>query len=110
MVPKYGHAASTQWPYLTGGYAEYIYLHPGTVVFRVPTGVPDKAATPANCALSTMVHAAEAVGGLSRGETVLIQGAGMLGLNLVALAKEAGAAKIIITDAKKGTIHKCHPQ
>ena len=110
MVPKYGHAASTQWPYLTGGYAEYIYLHPGTVVFRVPTGVPDKVATPANCALSTMVHAAEAVGGLSRGETVLIQGAGMLGLNLVALAKEAGAAKIIITDAKKGTIHKCHPQ
>ena len=97
---KYGHAASTQWPHLTGGYAEYIYLHPGTVVFRVPANVSDRAATPANCALSTMVHATEAVG-LSRGETVLIQGAGMLGLNLVALAKEAGAGKIIITDAKQ---------
>ena len=97
---KYGHAASTRWPRLTGGYAEYIYLHPGTVVFRVPAGVSDGAATPANCALSTMVNAVEAVG-LARGETVLVQGAGMLGLNLVALAREAGAGKIIVTDAKR---------
>ena len=96
--------ASTEWPHLTGGYAEYIYLHPGTVVFRIPSSVSDKAATPANCALSTMVHAAEA-SGLARGETVLVQGAGMLGLNLVALAREAGAAKIIVTDAKQGTLH-----
>ena len=70
---KYGHATSKEWPHLTGGYAEYIYLHPGTVLFRVPASVSDKAATPANCALSTVVHAAEAIG-LSKGEAVLIQG------------------------------------
>ena len=42
MFLKYGHAASTEWPHLTGGYAEYIYLHPGTVVFRIPASVSDK--------------------------------------------------------------------
>ncbi len=99
-LQKYGHTTSTEWPHLTGGYSEYIYLHPGTVVFRVPANVSDQAATPANCALSTMIHATEAIG-LLKEETVLIQGAGMLGLNLVALAKEAGAGKILVTDAKQ---------
>ena len=97
---KYGHTASKEWPHLTGGYAEYIYLYPGTVLFRVPTNVSDKAVTPANCALSTVVYAMEEIG-LSKGETVLIQGPGMLGLNLVALAKEAGAAKIIMTGTEQ---------
>jgi alcohol dehydrogenase len=94
---KYGHTCCRQAPHLTGGYAEYIYLLPGTAVYRVPECLSDEIATPANCALSTMVNAIEAIG-LVPGETVLIQGAGMLGLNLIALCKEAGAAKVIVTD------------
>ena len=86
-----------EWPHLTGGYAEYIYLFPGTPVFRIPDAVSDAVAAPANCALSTVMNAVETVG-LSPGETVLIQGAGMLGLNLVALAADAGAGKIIVAD------------
>ena len=81
----------------TGGYAEYIYLLPGTAVYAVPDCLSDEVATPANCALSTMVNAVESIG-LAVGETVLIQGAGMLGLNLIALCKAAGAAKVIVTD------------
>jgi len=94
---KYGHTACAQWPHLTGGYAEYVYLFPGTAIFRIPPGVPDAVATPANCALATVVNAVESIG-LERGESVLIQGAGLLGLNLAALAKEAGAACVIATD------------
>jgi putative phosphonate catabolism associated alcohol dehydrogenase len=94
---KYGHTCCLDPPHLTGGYAEHIYLFPGTAVFRVPDGLSDEVATPANCALSTVVNAVETIG-LARGETVLIQGAGMLGLNLVALCKEAGAAVVIVTD------------
>ena len=94
---KYGHTCCREIPHLTGGYAEYIYLFPGTAVYHVPDGLSDEIATPANCALSTMVNALETAG-LAEGETVLIQGAGMLGLNLSALCKEAGAAKVIVTD------------
>ncbi|MBN1555504.1 MAG: zinc-binding dehydrogenase [Phycisphaerae bacterium] len=94
---KYGHSCCEEPPHLTGGFAEYIYLSPGTTVFKVPSNVPDDVATPANCALATVVHAAEAIE-LKAGETVLIQGAGLLGLNLIALAKQACAKQIFVTD------------
>ena len=94
---KYGHSCCRDAPYLTGGYAEHIHLMPGTAVYRVPDALSDEIATPANCALSTMVNALETIR-VAAGDTVLIQGAGMLGLNMIALCKEAGAAKVIVTD------------
>ena len=94
---KYGHTCCLKSPHLTGGYAEYIYLLPGTAVYRVPENLADEVATPANCALSTMINAVESIS-LEPDDTVLIQGAGMLGLNLIALCREAGAAKVIVTD------------
>jgi len=94
---KYGHLCSHNPPHLTGGYAEYIYLFPGTAIFKVPENIPDEIATPANCALSTVINAAETIG-LNSGETVLIQGVGLLGINLIAIAAEAGAKKIIVAD------------
>jgi putative phosphonate catabolism associated alcohol dehydrogenase len=97
---KYGHSCCEEPPHLTGGFAEYIYLFPGTTIFKVPPNVPDDVATPANCALATVVHAAETIG-LTAGETVLIQGAGLLGLNLIALAKQAGAKQVFVTDISR---------
>lgn len=94
---KYGHTCCEEPPHLTGGYAEHIYLFPGTAIFRVPERVSDAVAAPANCALSTVINALETIG-LERGENVLIQGAGLLGLNLVALCREAGAAQVLVTD------------
>ena len=96
-VRKYGHSRCTESPGLTGGYAEFVYLWPGTAIFRVPDALSDEVATPANCALATVVNGVETIC-LEQGERVLIQGAGLLGLNLVALAKEAGAAKVLVTD------------
>ncbi|MHC4582279.1 MAG: alcohol dehydrogenase catalytic domain-containing protein, partial [Planctomycetota bacterium] len=92
---KYGHTCCNEPPHLTGGYAEYIYLFPGTAIYKIPADISDKIATPANCALSTVINAVETIG-LNKGETVLIQGAGLLGLNLVALAVDAGAKKIFV--------------
>jgi putative phosphonate catabolism associated alcohol dehydrogenase len=96
-LKKYGHTCINDGQPLTGGYAEYIYLFPGTAIFKIPTGMPDEIATPANCALSTVINAKEIIG-FQQDETVLIQGAGLLGLNLVALARETGAKVIIVTD------------
>jgi putative phosphonate catabolism associated alcohol dehydrogenase len=94
---KYGHTACNEPPYLTGGYAEYIYLFPGTALFKIPDSLADEVATPANCALSTMVNAVETIR-IDPGDKVLVQGAGSLGLNLIALAAESGAGKIFVTD------------
>jgi alcohol dehydrogenase len=94
---KYGHLPCNDVPQLTGGYGEYIYIFPGTAIFRIPDSVSDSVATPANCALSTVIQAAEAVG-IAEGETVLIQGGGMLGINLAAIAADAGAGKVLVTD------------
>ncbi len=100
---KYGHSCSNEPPHLTGGYAEYIYLFPGTAIYKIPENLSDEIATPANCALSTVINAAETIG-LSKGENVLIQGAGLLGLNMVALAVETGANEIIVMDISKARL------
>lgn len=102
-LKKYGHTCCNERPYLTGGYAEYIYLFPGTAIYRIPDTLSDEIATPANCALSTVINAVETIG-LNKGESVLIQGAGMLGLNLIALAVEQGASEIIITDISQSRL------
>ena len=99
-LKKYGHTSidddEIHSP-LLGGYSEYIYIMPGTRVYKVPDSISDDIAAPANCALSTVVNAVESVG-IKQGDSVMIQGAGLLGLNACALAKEAGAENIIITD------------
>ena len=96
---KYGHTCCDEPPHLTGGFAEHVCLWPGTAVFRVPDALADEIATPANCALATVICAKDTIG-LAAGESVLIQGAGLLGLNLIALCKEAGAARVFVTDVQ----------
>ncbi len=96
---KYGHTSinnNLNSP-LLGGYGEYVYIVPGTVVFKVPDSLPDEIAAPANCALSTVINAVDTIG-IEKGDCVMVQGAGLLGLNACALLKEAGAKEIIIAD------------
>ena len=94
---KYGHSRSDAWPYFTGTFAEYVYIKPGTGVFRVPRDMTDEEASPLMCAASTVAGGIERVG-IQAGDTVLVQGAGMLGLYAVSMAKERGAGQVIVTD------------
>ncbi len=96
---KYGHMCCNDAPHLTGGFAEHVVLMAGTAIFKVPESLPDDIATPANCALATVINGIDTID-LAAGETVLIQGAGLLGLNLVALCKDAGADNVLITDVQ----------
>jgi D-arabinose 1-dehydrogenase-like Zn-dependent alcohol dehydrogenase len=84
-------------PHFRGAYAEYYYLIPGQTVFKVPDDVSDEIAAPANCALSEVIYGLQKVE-LSFGETIAIQGAGGLGIYATAVAKEMGAAKVIVID------------
>ncbi len=91
---KYGHESCRQPPHLNGGMAEYIYLKPGTGIFKIPEELSDEEVAPASCALATVVNGLESIE-IQLGDNVVVQGAGMLGINAVTLLREMGAEKII---------------
>ncbi|TAK20695.1 MAG: zinc-binding alcohol dehydrogenase [Chloroflexota bacterium] len=84
-------------PYFTGTYGEYYYLRPGHYVFKVPDELSDDIVAPANCALSQVIFGIQQ-GGLRFGDTIVLQGAGGLGLNAAAVAREMGAGQVIVID------------
>jgi len=84
-------------PHFVGAYAEYFYLRPNHTVFKVPDDVTDHMAAPANCALSQVIYGLGKAN-LVFGETVVIQGAGGLGINATAVARDVGADKVIVID------------
>ncbi len=84
-------------PYFSGAYAEYYYLKPGGYVFKVPNELSDEIVAPANCALSEVMYGL-ARAGLGLGDSVVIQGAGGLGLYACAVAREMGASTVICVD------------
>ena len=94
---KYGHQQITDAHPLSGGMAEYCHLAAGTPVFRVPESLPDTVACPANCATATVAAALRVAGQHSEG-TLLIHGAGMLGLTAAAMARWQGYRDVIVID------------
>jgi threonine dehydrogenase-like Zn-dependent dehydrogenase len=85
------------WPYFTGTYADYFYVSPSRPFYRVPDDLPDASLSWVNCAMGTSAE------GLDRarcgpGDSVVIQGAGGLGLCAAAIATYRGAAPIIVLD------------
>jgi threonine dehydrogenase-like Zn-dependent dehydrogenase len=82
-------------PHFHGTFATHYCIHPDQYVYRVPDNVPDAIASFANCALSQVYYGLD-LAGLALGETLVIQGAGGLGLAAIAVAKERGARVIAI--------------
>ena len=83
-------------PALWGGFAEYLYLSPGTVVHKIDASLPAEIAAMYN-PLGAGVRWARHLGGVGFGDTVLILGAGQRGLACVIAARAAGAGTIIVT-------------
>ncbi len=84
-------------PHFRGAYGEYYYLQPGQWVFRVPDELPDALVSPVNCALAEVIYGLHRIG-VVLGDSVVIQGAGGLGLYATAVAREMGAGTIIVVD------------
>lgn len=83
------------WPYFGGTFATHYYIYPEQKFYKVPDGVPDELAVGVNCAFSQVYYGLDR-SELREGETILIQGAGGLGLYASAIAKEKGARVIVI--------------
>ncbi len=88
---------SSNAPHFFGAYAEYYYMKDAAYVFKVPDELTDEMVTPANCALSQGIFSLQK-GGLKPGDSIVIQGAGGLGINATAVARTMGAAKIVVID------------
>ncbi len=84
-------------PHFYGAFGDYYYVRPGAAIFRVPEGVEDTTVAGINCGLSQMVGGLQ-LAQVGMGESVVIQGAGGLGVYATAVAKERGAGKVIIID------------
>ncbi|NEU31380.1 zinc-binding dehydrogenase [bacterium LRH843] len=82
-------------PHFHGTFGTHYYIHPDQFFYKVPDNVPDSVAASANCALSQVYFGIEKAN-LRYGESVVIQGAGGLGLNAAVVAKEFGATVIVI--------------
>jgi L-iditol 2-dehydrogenase len=83
---------------LFGGWSEAIYLEPGVTVSRLPDAVPAETYVGAGCGLITAVHIMDRAA-LTLGDTVLVQGTGAVGLSAIALARLAGATRVIAIGA-----------
>jgi alcohol dehydrogenase len=96
-VDKYGHMAASTAPHHHGGFGEYCYILPQSWILRLPDELSDEEATPINCGVATMIAVTEAAN-LRIGQTVVIQGLGLLGLYGAAIAKARGARTVIGID------------
>lgn len=80
---------------LFGGWAQKVYLEPGVLVAKLPDGVSFEAYIGGGCGLLTAVHIIDRAT-IKLGDTVLVQGAGAVGLSAAALARRAGAVQVIV--------------
>lgn len=99
----YGNSLScADAPHLFGGWAEFLYLLPGTKLFRVPAALDSRLA--AMTELLSVTHGLDRAralpgpGGFRSGDTVLVIGAGPLGMMHLLKAELTGAGRLIALD------------
>jgi threonine dehydrogenase-like Zn-dependent dehydrogenase len=85
-------------PHFLGAFAEYYLLKPTQWIFRVPDDLPDEYVAPVNCALSQVVYGLHVIG-VWLGDTVVVQGAGGLGIYACGVARDMGAGRVIVIDS-----------
>ncbi len=91
-----GPISAAQEPGLWGGYAEYVYAGPGSLVHAVPDGVAPEVALLACAVVANGIRWVQTVGGAQIGDHVLVLGPGPQGLAAVVAAVEAGAAAVTV--------------
>jgi threonine dehydrogenase-like Zn-dependent dehydrogenase len=69
----------------------------------VPDDLSDAVVAPINCALAQVIQGLVS-SGFRQGDSLVVQGAGGLGLNMIAAARDMGAAEIIAVDGLPGRL------
>lgn len=88
------HAEKPNW----GSYADYAWLPNGLAFFKLPEGASVEAVISLGCALPTALRGFDRCGPVRLGETVVVQGAGPVGLAAILVAAQMGAREVIAID------------
>jgi threonine dehydrogenase-like Zn-dependent dehydrogenase len=80
---------------LLGGWSERILLLPGVHIVKLPSSLPPDVFMAGGCGLPTALHALQR-GDVTFGDTVVVQGAGPVGLCSTVLAQLQCASQIIV--------------
>lgn len=96
LADMYGFIPVDREPGLWGGYAEYQYLAPDSMVLPVPPSLDPVVATLFN-PLGAGIRWATTVPETTAGDIVAVLGPGIRGLCAAAAAKEAGAGFVLVT-------------
>lgn len=83
-------------PHFSGGYAEYMYLRPGTGLLKLPLDITPEEAISLGCAGPTAVNGVLFQTKISAGDTIVVQGSGPVGLAAAMIARLSGAKKILL--------------
>lgn len=98
-IVKYGHERVADRAELRGGFATHVHLRTGTAIVRVDEDLSAEVLAPLACGTATAsaaLAAAESVTPLADA-TVLVTGAGLIGLTATAIAQGQGA-RVIVSD------------
>ena len=112
---SYGDVISCERPpHLFGGWAEEMYILPGTFMFRVPSVLKDEEAVLAEQmavaygAFGRAFQSPNVKEGFSPADTVVVQGVGPLGICNLFMARMLGASKIIAIDKSEYRLKLAH--
>jgi 5-exo-hydroxycamphor dehydrogenase len=81
-----------------GSYADFAWLPNGMPFYRLPDHAQPAAVAALGCALPTALRGFDRCGPVRLADTVVVQGAGPVGLSAVLIAAQAGAREIIVID------------
>lgn len=102
--------SSNTFPYIVGGWSEYMYLPPKTWVYKShPELTVEENALSEIFVVSSLLDRAKMYSqsdarGFNFGDTVVVQGLGAVGMTMIAKARMLGAGKIIGLDKTKSRL------
>lgn len=100
---RYGSTPISVAPSLWGGYSQYLYLHPNTVLHKVPEGVPAEQLALA-LPISNGYEWAYVEGAAGPDKSVVVIGPGQQGLACVLAAKISGAKHITVLGLERDAL------
>lgn len=84
---------------INGTFSEHLHVSADSRILRVPEGVSSPLASAATCALRTVMHALDRAGRVRFSDSVVVLGAGPVGVLAAAAATAAGAHRVILIGA-----------